>query len=337
MGGLFSFLKRFFGKGTGSSSGKRRRRTRKLDATPIRAFSDRPPPTVHGHFDLASWIRLFPKAIEKHVARYSADGKAVTSPCHIVVVEQLRAEIFVEHPELEKVPTDVFIWGLGEPEKREVTKVGGVPYWPADRPWPVSTEGRPMDFVAQINFSDSRDLVGDTPGDILLMFSDGACYGDWMPGDDGAVVFHWINPSDAPLIEPDEVPERRWDIIPCYGVIHRTFDFVDDLKAIELIENDFYSPYRLAVIEGTKIGGVPHWVQDDAKLPGRYLCTLGSVAPEDPRAGGKKVPAPFVNWEKPFGIRDIPAPYEFLCWGDVGSVYIFMDETGNIYWDEQCY
>jgi len=330
------FLKRFFGKGSASSSAGKGRKTIRLDVPPILAFPDRPPPTVHDHFDLATWITRFPQVIRRYIDLYSADGKAITSPCHIAIVEQLRAEVFADHPDLEKVPSDVFIWGLGEPVKREVTKVAGIPYWPANRPWPVSTEGRPMDFVAQINFSDSRDLVGDTPGDILLMFSDGECYNHWMPDDEGAVVFHWVNSSDAPLIEPDKVPERRWDIIPCYGVIHRTFDFVDVLKASELIENGFYSPHRLAVIEGTKIGGVPHWIQDEAKLPGRYLCTLGSVAPDDPRAGGKKVPAPFVNREKAFGIRDIPPPYDFLTWGDVGSVYIFMDESGKIHWEEQC-
>ena len=63
-------------------------------------------------------------------------------------------------------PTDLCVWGLGEAPRREMTKVGGVPYLRRDVPWPKSGR-KPWTFFFQINFADSRDLVDDLPGDVL--------------------------------------------------------------------------------------------------------------------------------------------------------------------------
>ena len=79
-------------------------------------------------------------------------GEMITSPHDMVVVELLRQEAFSRSgssPSAHSVPTDVFVFGKGEPASREVTKVGGVPYWPAARPWPASRTGKPLTFVAQ--------------------------------------------------------------------------------------------------------------------------------------------------------------------------------------------
>ena len=59
----------------------------------------------------------------------------------------------------------------GEPTDRHVTKIGGLPYRPAKMPWPTGQDGTPMSFLAQINFANSKDLVGELPGDVLLVFT----------------------------------------------------------------------------------------------------------------------------------------------------------------------
>jgi hypothetical protein len=76
-------------------------------------------------------------------------------------------------------------------------------------------------FIAQLCFADSRDIVGELPGDVLLIFGD----------------------DDSPLVEPQrlafewsslgiqecalEVPQMGASelLAPYYGVIHRTEDW----------------------------------------------------------------------------------------------------------------
>ena len=59
----------------------------------------------------------------------------------------------------------------GAPEC-SVTKVAGLPYRAAGLPWPLTDDGRPMTFLAQFCFEESRDLVGKLPGDVLLIFAE---------------------------------------------------------------------------------------------------------------------------------------------------------------------
>ena len=56
------------------------------------------------------------------------------------------------------------VFGYGEPDCMTTTKVGGVPYWPDWRPWPIGDERQPLEFLAQINFGASEDLVPHLPG-----------------------------------------------------------------------------------------------------------------------------------------------------------------------------
>lgn len=68
-------------------------------------------------------------------------------------------------------PQDLFVLATGEPAKRCSTKIGGIPYWRADRPWPVNASGVPIPFLAQFDLRESMDVVPDRPGDIILFFA----------------------------------------------------------------------------------------------------------------------------------------------------------------------
>lgn len=94
--------------------------------------------------------------VDRHIALMSPGGERITSPHDIAVVEQLRAKAFAggRCDPGRAIPTDVFVFSLGEPARREVTKVGGLPYRPAADPWPTHPSGRSMTFIGQLCFAD---------------------------------------------------------------------------------------------------------------------------------------------------------------------------------------
>jgi hypothetical protein len=196
--------------------------------------------TVHEVVDIDRWKAMFPlarlreeareevlarhqqnpaayvteEALEKAIALEEPRAGAITSPYDLAVVEQLREEAVASGVRLkQRVPTDVFVFSQGEPDRREVTKVGGLPYWPAGRRWPCTVGGRPLTFVAQFCFTDSRDIVGDLPGDILLIFLDYECE---AIDEKQALRFEWERIGEASLIEQSDIPETGTGISPCF-------------------------------------------------------------------------------------------------------------------------
>src|SRR5262249_23758240 len=114
---------------------------------------------IHDRFNIDDWLPQFP------LGDFPLSADIITSPSHICVIEQIRAKLR-RMMKLERgAPTDVFIMAKGEPTKRHVTKLCGVPYRPAEIPWPTR-KGAPMLFLAQLCFADSKDITGDLPGDV---------------------------------------------------------------------------------------------------------------------------------------------------------------------------
>lgn len=261
-----------------------------------------------------------PGAVERHIALMSPKCEAaITSPHDIAVREQLCEEALSVQPSASGVPVDVFVFAWGEPDNRAVTKVGGLPYWPAVRPWPRASDGEPMTFVAQFCFADSEDITGELPGDVLVIFGDERAFfwSGWEYDDPSALQFHWMRLGDTNLIHAEQIPTRdqtEWLVLPCYGCIHRTLDFPE-------LGPEF-------VIEGTKIGGVPNWIQGEQPVGETFLCTLGSIQPAHQR------PYPYVNRSDPIESWIAEWP---LMWGDAGSVFIFLDGAGQPHWVMQDY
>ena len=301
---------------------------------------------VHDRFNIEKWISRFPltqarreardfveqrrlempgeypdeKAVEEHVALMAPGGDIVSSPRDIAITEQLRREGFAgQH--VEGVPTDIFVFARGEPSRREATKLGGLPYWPAWQEWPCAANGTPLAFVGQFCFEDSRDTVGKLPGDVLVIF--GTNDGEYLSLDESELEFFWRDMGDGDLIEPSAMPGVELPIPPSYGVIHRTFDYPG---AEALLQRCRY-PELLAILEGTKIGGVPRWIQDPEPVRGRFLCALGSLSfPVD-------LPYPFVNMPEPIGDMAVAGPK----WGDMGSLYVFLEGDDILDAVVQCY
>ncbi|MFC1757610.1 DUF1963 domain-containing protein [Planctomycetota bacterium] len=191
----------------------------------------------------------------------------LSGPFDLAVTEQF----WRQRRQSTGIETDVFVFARGEPDHRHVTKIGGLPYRPANEPWPTCSgapegtapdlveyfqpRGTPMSFLAQFSFVGSSDIVGNLPGDILLIFTEGDTFGTDLH-------FEWYSSNLTNLIAPNQVPEGRSPFNPSYGYICR----LQEPKALS-DGRQFAS--------ATKIGGNPDFIQPESQLPGKFICQLG--------------------------------------------------------------
>ncbi len=280
----------------------------------------RPSPSAHPRFDLEMARRHY--AASGHDRELAPE--AITSPIHVVAVEHLRDLHGLRVGSAE--PTDVFVFARGEPPRWDLTQVGGMPYWPADRPWPTNADGEPCGFLAQVNFQDSRDLVGDLPGDVLVLLTNDVDPDDWL-FQERPVRFEWVSAGIAPIEEFDSdrvvVPGG-----PFYGVIHRTADYPEARGASGTAA--LRQSYLLAELAGTKIGGIPHLIQGDRDgFTGELLFQLGSIQP----APG--VPYPWVDLPEPLSRTPGADDYAYgedhsFVLADAGMLYVVRHRSGEL-------
>jgi hypothetical protein len=286
--------------------------------------------SAHERLDIARWIHEFPlsrlraeardyvvqrrqelpqeyaddQAVEKHIQLMCPKWEIVVGPKSVAVNEQLKEEALASgrYPG-SRFATDVVIWAKGESPNRSFTKIGGLPYRPSGSPWPREVTGKPQRFIAQLSFVDSRDLVPRLPGDILLIFGDD----DALLGEPERLLFEWWPIASHSLVS--EMPAVDAPLAPFYAVLHRTED------------------WDSAIFEGTKIGGVPKYIQEQPSTSGAFIGAIGSISV------ATDAPHPFVNVAEPRGW-----PHENdLMIGDMGSLYLFVGRDGNVQGLSQCY
>jgi len=278
-------------------------------------------------FDLNEWM-----------ARFSADELrsdfgmgVVTGPLDLCQIEASRRSFGGQVDWGEPQPTDVFVMADGEPPDRHVTKLGGLPYRPADAPWPATEAGKPLQFLAQINFTDSRDIVGELPGDLLLVFQ---AEGDWEQ-----TYLEWQPLGLTDLARAEHLPPSDFPFLPCYGYICRTAAYPNAVGASDATaRRDGHARLaesEVACFQATQIGAAPYFIQDSDpdELPGRILCTLSSVIPNGCARWH------WVNWEHPLsqpGDPYLDSEY-YLELGDMGCLYISIDDAGQLHSHESCY
>jgi hypothetical protein len=286
---------------------------------------------LHLEFDLAAAKELY-AGVESE-----GGGGAADSPYDAHLTERLRDLHGVRRG--KPVPTDVFIWGKGEASRRDGTKVGGLPYWPADRPWPTDDDGIPDLFFAQFNFADSRDLFPDLPGDVLVMFAEEDT--DEFYYEPMRIRFEWLSLGLTPVDDFDPA----WGVIksgPFYGVIFRTADYPTDddgnenpCLTAEPEEEFGVDPSNLPILGATKIGGVPALIQEIGDRPGTFLCQLGSIVPPH------NVPYPWINEAEPLGLGWDEGqnlfPSNTVMFGDGGEIYLYLQADGTIQGAFACY
>lgn len=284
------------------------------------------------HFNLEEWLRKCP--LQRKFPEFPGySGEIITGPIDICNNEHLRRELQGHFDWGEGVPTDVFVMAEGEPIDRHITKIGGKPYRAARQPWPTMKNGEPYAFVAQLNFSESRDLVGKLPGDVVLVFT-GVDRGHF---DFEEFYFEWQNLGLEDLTDSDGLFDNFTyrPNVPCHGyrcrtVVYPSATLIGDREPVvrgEPVESEYY----ITQYQATQIGMAPFQVQtlDDSPyirrvLPGKVIAAINSVHPS------RDKPYPFVNRAEPLpmnveGIQEFP----YLMIGDVGCIYISIDNKDN--------
>lgn len=200
---------------------------------------------IHERLDLDRWITEFPLT-DLEEAR--SVGSTISAPRDVAFMEQFRRRLRSRGADLgPPTPVDLCVWKLGASDRPDVTKIGGVPFWPADCGWPHLDRRTPLTFVAQLCFADSRDILPNLPGDILSLFA---------VEDDYSVPYTcWHRLSTERLLPPRKMPKPGWPIEPCHAVLHRTAEYPS--LRWEHVKD---APYPLSVwarrfSDGTKMGG----------------------------------------------------------------------------------
>lgn len=274
-------------------------------------------------FDLEHWISVFPIQTIRSTARRFVRGYSISSPFHLAIVEQIRREVSQTSNLGQVVPADVFVFGSGDGPNRAGTKIGGLPYRPAAVPWPTTRDdGREMTFVGQLSFRDSTDLTASLPGDVLLVFARNDAP---LLDDPDAFRFEWYHEGLTDLVAAEKVPEPGWPFVVCYGVRSRTADFPDAESLFLDYDNGFFIP----IFQGTKIGGVPCFLCENAEyfgITGRFLASIGSIQAEE------DCPYQWINEPSPRAERN-----DELMWGDLGVLSLFLTDDGSVQWWIGCY
>lgn len=257
-------------------------------------------------FDFAAWQ----ERLAGLPLRHSSNIGFVTSPIHLLELERKRDVLRRRNALSAGVPCDIFVIGKGEAPRRDMTQFGGLPYRPRSLAWPRDRDGNDLRFIAQIRFRESLDLTGPLPGDLLLLFmlDDPDC-------DCDIDEYHveWQSLGISELVE--EAPETNpdWVLVTGWGARFRAIDYPEDGDVFR----EEFGPYseRLAIVEGTKIGGVP--VGHPAPELGRFLGAVGSIQPEP------DFPWPWLNQERPVPLKVLNRPDTTLSWMDMGSINIY--------------
>lgn len=278
-----------------------------------------PSPRAHPALNYASVQEVFAET------KAELSGQRITSSFDLYSVETLRDRFGLRTG--AAVPTDVFVWGQGEPKDRTLTKVGGLPYWPAETPWP-ERDGKPMQFLVQFNFKDSADLVGDLPGDILLVFTDEGF--SWLSGNREGLQLEWIRIGTKRLTVERLLPKPKQPFFKGYGIIHRANDYPEaGGGAVGGLGGG--SERELPVLHGTKIGGIPAAGRRVASKGVRFLAQLSSIQ----AASG--VDYPWVNRPRPLGVTQdasgIHGDTNQLILGNMGSLVLYLKDGETVEWE----
>lgn len=310
-------------------------------------------------FDLDEWTGRYS---EQQLRTFSQLG-ITHSPINIVAGEYFRSLAANKEDFGPTVPTDVFLFSKGDSPLPHLTKIGGVPYRPRGLAWPQDCHGCPMVFLAQICFAESKDHIGQLPGDVLVIFAQMVLTPFWSRPSlsfeyDESLYFEWHRLGIEDVMPPEDVPAspryhvNRWPPAPllsaepseppvfpqCYGSSYRTVDYVDTASATrrldELVPNVImpkaHPIYRHLALYSvsryglTKVGGCPLWYSDTPpQVAGRFIAGFAGMIP------AIEVSYPWMNEESPIPLRGSLADDIELRIGDPGYLNLFFDDTSQ--------
>jgi hypothetical protein len=282
--------------------------------------------------EMQHWEYLFGDS--EHFTKPS--GEIIVSPADLALTEQMRRQVGKSRDLGKAVPTDIFLLGVGRPKLPYLTKVGGVPYRPADKPWPTSSDGTPLTFFAQFCFLDSQDLTSSNlPGDVMMVF-----IRDWDslsdPKKTDNYCIEWSRVAVPNPVDAAHCPKPRVKIPEYYGVIYRTNDYPASEEVFRQEGHDSY--WLLARTQATRIGGDTWFIQydrDPRRKGESLLCTFNCVYFKgDVRSD---VRFPFVNVESSKQLSKEQIDAMQIPMGDCGCIYFLVDAQGNVRWESDSY
>jgi hypothetical protein len=315
-------------------------------------------------FDLAAWRARIP-VLADEALRQSGSGSSPRGFVAATVVRTLASRSGDLGP---STPCDVYILSPGEPSRRDVTKVGGLPYRPAGVPWPIGESGQPMVFLCQYRFRESQDIVPRVPDDIMLVFCDGK-----MPDQSNqrSLFFEWHPLGVQRLADRSELPPPR-PVHPAYieaqeesrrrrpndnreiqryakpfpiwhGYRFRTVDYSNAAQAIPLFRGLEWEKAgesgqmidwgveALRILSGMKIGGLPSWVDpDDPTIPDgmMFLCSFDDI-------NFDSSDGPFPRHLAASAAEPQIGMDDWLIFFDGSAINFFLDDTGRVIWHMQ--
>lgn len=251
-------------------------------------------------FDVHEWKKRIDVAGVLERLREDEEPCGPTGP---VLIESSREKYFKHHDRPTPVPTDIFLLAKGEPPDRDVTKVGGLPYRPRGKPWP---EG--MTFLCQFRLTESKDITGDLPGDILLIFRD-FDYAD-------SYTYEWYDLGLKELIPAEEVPKSPEPFFVGWGVKHRTCDYRE--------QDSFPDDFEFYAWGPIKVGGAGIVVPGVSTQDVRLTIAVSSITPPP------LDPFPWVNAESSLG-RECYKPDNTLKVGYPVGLIVWLDAKNDVH------
>lgn len=216
-------------------------------------------PIINGsELDFENWFCVLPSTRSLIFEGSEFYCNPIVGPHHLVFRERLlrNRHSVDELATFESRPTIVWMFGAGEDTTdRATTRLGGLPYWPQELPWPKCQNGAYFkQFVGQIDF---RGVYWPEalPGDLLTIHYDEYWDGDGRFEGDAThagahLQWHRID-RHTKLIDASDVPpppDGFIDIGPYYGVGALVTDYKPNCKRLPY-DADVYT------LHATKIGG----------------------------------------------------------------------------------
>ena len=210
------------------------------------------------------------------------------------------------------------------------SKFGGKPYWPKNKSYPTDKEGNPLNFIAQINFSEITETLEDYPRKGLLQFfiANDGLYGLDFFDDKNTLENSLINKKNYAVIYHSEFSEPinefskdieaalNNDDSPYSGESSITFTLSDDLV----------SPFDYRFNKITRpLGELDDDIEEYAckelyKSPNHKMGGYAYFTQEDPRVRH----APDGNWLLLFQMDSDSNERIDIMWGDVGIANFFI-------------
>ncbi len=226
-------------------------------------------------FDLVEWSRrVGPSVPERGGVLYLRDVIGPRQAWRVHWAQRMLSNVIaLGRPK----QVDFFILSVGEAPERGRTKIGGLPWWPRKRPWPLSDQQKPLPFIAQFNFGKSLDIGGELPGDVLLLFGD--------PFQPSTLAVRWQSlDCEFPLVDAEDIPDNS--AIPrLFGSRWRTEIFPDARCPLEpvalpdgtIVKEPWFACRPLGMQIG--IGPFSHGCLGGDPRRHRTIASLSSVFP----------------------------------------------------------